>query len=145
MGYVAYLGKDQIQGEVFDYDFKNLEEDVRGAAASSDPNVRDEWKDKAFRVIGKFAPSRESQREFGLIRYRISCCASDAMPLTLPILSREDRHYSRRHLGASHGPRGVSQTPRTSCRYRGFGKENCALPTRRQSIHSIDLQISVKK
>jgi hypothetical protein len=93
--YLAYLSKDQIQGEVYDYDFKKLEEDVRGAAASSDPNVRDEWKDKAVRVIGKFAPSRESQREFGLIRYRISCCASDAVPLTLPILSREDVNITR--------------------------------------------------
>jgi hypothetical protein len=90
LAYVGSLGKDEIKGEVFDYDFKKLEEEVRGAAASPDPNVRAEWKDKAIRVIGKFAPSRESQREFGLIRYRISCCASDAIPLTLPILSREN-------------------------------------------------------
>jgi uncharacterized membrane protein YcgQ (UPF0703/DUF1980 family) len=93
--YVAYLGKDEVKGEVFDYDFKKLEEEARGAAASSDPNVRAEWKDKAIRVIGKFAPSRESQREFGLIRYRISCCASDAIPLTLPILSRENVNIPR--------------------------------------------------
>ena len=98
--YVGYLGKDQVSGDSVYYDFKKLEEEVRYAAASPDPNVRADWNNKAITVIGKFAPSRnkdgvENQREFALIRYKISCCASDAIPLTLPILSRENVSIKR--------------------------------------------------
>src|SRR3977135_1374711 len=87
--YVGYLGKDQVAGEVKDWDYKNLEEAVRKAAFSSDEEARNQWKDKAVRVIGQYAPSRESDREFRLVRFKISCCANDAIALNLPMVARE--------------------------------------------------------
>lgn len=87
--YVGYLGKDQVGADVTDFDFKNLATAVGVAASSPDESARQAWKDKAIRVIGQFAPSRQSDREFRLVRFKISCCANDAIPLDLPIISRE--------------------------------------------------------
>jgi hypothetical protein len=87
--YAGYFARDQVGQEVEDWDFKNLNEAVRGAALSPDENVRQAWKGKAIRVIGQYAPSRQSDREFRLVRFKISCCANDAFPLDLPIIANE--------------------------------------------------------
>jgi uncharacterized membrane protein YcgQ (UPF0703/DUF1980 family) len=87
--YAGYLARDQVSGVSEPWDFKNLAEAVSKAAFSPDEYVRAQWKDKVISVRGQFAPSRLSDREFRLVRIRISCCANDATELGLPIVSRE--------------------------------------------------------
>jgi hypothetical protein len=53
------------------------------------PDLRAEWRGKTVRVRGQFAPSPGNEHVFSLIRFRISCCAADAIPLPVPIVSRE--------------------------------------------------------
>jgi len=87
--YIGYLSQDQAQGNVQDFDFRNLLPAVAAAATSPDPNVRDQWKNKTIRVIGMYSPSRGSDREFRLVRFKLTCCVADAIPLDLPIVCRE--------------------------------------------------------
>jgi hypothetical protein len=60
--------------EYHDLRFSNLER------AASDPNLRAELSGRSATIIGKFVASGESNR-FGLVRYRMNCCAADALPL----------------------------------------------------------------
>jgi hypothetical protein len=87
--FVGYLGADQVKGVVEDWTFKDLSQAVLVAAVSPDPNVRAEWKDKSVRVSGMYSPSPQSDREFRLVRFRVTCCVADATQLDLPILSKE--------------------------------------------------------
>ena len=87
--FVGYLGADQVKGVVEDWTFKDLWQAVQVAALSPDPNVRAEWKDKNVRVSGMFSPSPQSDREFRLVRFRVTCCVADATQLPLPIISKE--------------------------------------------------------
>lgn len=50
---------------------------------------RQEWRGKTVRVRGQFAPSPGSDQVFSLVRFRISCCAADAIPMNVPIVSRQ--------------------------------------------------------
>jgi uncharacterized repeat protein (TIGR03943 family) len=88
--YVGYLGKDQVKGDVQEWTFKDLWPAVSAAAASPDPSVREQWKSKTIRVIGMYSPSPQSSREFRLVRFKLTCCVADAIPLPLPIVARED-------------------------------------------------------
>jgi hypothetical protein len=47
------------------------------------------WKNKIVRVKGQFKPDPGSDRFFGLVRFRIQCCAADAVPLQVLIRSKE--------------------------------------------------------
>jgi len=87
--YVGFLCKDQVKGDVQDWDFRNLWPKVAADALSSDANDREQWKNKYIRVIGQYSPSLQSDRQFGLVRWKRTCCAGDAIPLNLPIISRE--------------------------------------------------------
>ncbi len=87
--YVGYLSADQAKGAAEDWTFKDLSQAVTVAAVSPDPNVRAEWKDKNIRVIGMYSPSPQSDREFRLVRFKLTCCVADAIQLDLPILSKE--------------------------------------------------------
>jgi len=87
--YVGYLGKDQAKGNAEDWDFRNLSPAVSAAANSPDPYVRDQWKNKKISVIGMYSPTNQSDREFRLVRFKLTCCVADAVQLNLPILSRE--------------------------------------------------------
>ncbi len=87
--YAGYLSKDEAQGEVTDWDFKNLNAAVRAAALSPDDEVRKQWADKTVRVIGMYSPARQSDREFRLVKFKLTCCVADAVQLELPFVSRE--------------------------------------------------------
>lgn len=87
--FVGYLGADQAAGTVEDWSFKDLEQAVKVAAASPDPNVRSQWKSKHVRVIGMYSPSVQSDREFRLVRFKMTCCVADAIPFDLPIVCKE--------------------------------------------------------
>src|SRR5262249_32260654 len=84
LAYVGALGHDQAQGQSEDWDFKNLAPAVAAAATSPDSNVREQWKDKSIRVIGMYSPSPQSDREFRLVRFKLTCCVADAVQLNLP-------------------------------------------------------------
>jgi uncharacterized repeat protein (TIGR03943 family) len=89
LAYLGYLGRDQVKGEIEDWDFKNLSPAVALAAANPDTSVQEQWKSKNIRVIGMYSPSPQSDREFRLVRFKLTCCVADAIQLNLPILSRE--------------------------------------------------------
>ncbi len=83
-GYAGYLAAEQASGEVFDLDFKDLL-----AAAASEPR-REQWNKKTVRVIGQFATMRSGNPNmFALVRFRMQCCAADAIQFDVPCVSRE--------------------------------------------------------
>jgi hypothetical protein len=63
--------------------FKELE------ALAFNPDSRTNWSGKKVQVIGQFAPYGRSDRWFSLARYRIQCCAADAVQLNVPIFCKE--------------------------------------------------------
>jgi hypothetical protein len=76
---VLYLGT----GEVQDVQFKDLE-----SYASSEES-RSQWQGKTIRVRGQYAPSPGSDHFFSLVRFRIQCCGADAIPLRIPMVTRD--------------------------------------------------------
>jgi hypothetical protein len=70
-------------GKAKPVDFKLLE------VMASKPDLRDYWKNSAVEVRGQFSPVRGTDRQFMLVRLKISCCANDAVQLDVPMLSRE--------------------------------------------------------
>jgi hypothetical protein len=64
-------------------DFKTLE------AAAYTSGDRDYWEGKYVQVVGQFSPHPRSDRLFNLARYRIQCCAADAIQVSVPMLSNE--------------------------------------------------------
>jgi hypothetical protein len=64
-------------------DFKTLEK------ASIEEEDRKYWQGKRVGVKGQFAPSPNSDRVFSLVRFRIRCCAADAIPLNVPMIAKE--------------------------------------------------------
>lgn len=67
-------------GTVKGVHFKTLQD-----APFKAPDLEGTW----VRVRGQFAPSRRSDRVFTLARFRMQCCASDAMQLNVPVAVRE--------------------------------------------------------
>jgi uncharacterized membrane protein YcgQ (UPF0703/DUF1980 family) len=64
-------------------DFKMLEE----IAAKEDRRAF--WKNKIVSVRGQYSPVGGSNQLFMLVRFKISCCANDALQLNVPMASRE--------------------------------------------------------
>src|SRR5260370_19738821 len=81
LSWLAALYMTEEEGS--DVLFKDLEN------YASRPELRAEKQGKTVRVRGQYAPSRGSDHVFSLQRYRISCCAADAIPLHVPIVTRE--------------------------------------------------------
>lgn len=59
------------------------------------PDLKGTW----VRLRAQFAPSKHSDRVFGAARFRIGCCAPDAIQLNVPVACRE----SLRGLGLKQG------------------------------------------
>jgi hypothetical protein len=78
---VAYNQPDAGKGEYVEYKFL---ESLAGFA-----DRRATWKNKVVEVRGQFAPYQGSDQIFMLARYKISCCANDAVQLNVPMISRE--------------------------------------------------------
>lgn len=55
--------------------------------ASFNPDGRYEYEGKTVRIKGLFRPLSGSARKFTLIRYKMNCCAADAIPLNMVIES----------------------------------------------------------
>jgi hypothetical protein len=64
-------------------DFQDLEQ------AAYSPSHRDHYQGRRAEVWGQFAPSA-SPKVFTLVRYKISCCGADAVPLNVLIVSPEE-------------------------------------------------------
>ena len=82
LAWLAALYMTEQEGT--DVAFKDLEN-----YASQSDTFREEKKGKTVRVRGQFAPRFGSDVLFGLVRFRIQCCGADAIPLAVPIVSRE--------------------------------------------------------
>jgi hypothetical protein len=67
--------------------------------AGQPPAAREALKGKTVSVRGLFVPS-SSSNVFGVQRFRIACCGADAMPITIPMVTRESL-LSRRDLKQS--------------------------------------------
>jgi len=64
-------------------DFKRLE------SAARDADSRSEWDGKWIKVTGQFAPNRQFDNQFTLVRFKINCCGADAQPLKVPMICKE--------------------------------------------------------
>ncbi len=72
-----------VGGKVEDVDFKTLE----GAAV--DEEEQNYWRGRTVRVKGQIVYRTDNDRMFTLVRYKISCCAADAIPLRVAIVCNE--------------------------------------------------------
>ncbi|MFO0865119.1 MAG: hypothetical protein U0744_10795 [Gemmataceae bacterium] len=63
--------------------YKELEAYARDEAS------RKRWNRETVKVKGQFSPDPRARTRFNLARFRINCCANDAIPLNVPIISAE--------------------------------------------------------
>lgn len=63
--------------------YKELEAYARDEAS------RKRWNRETVKVKGQFSPDPRSRTRFNLARFRINCCANDAIPLNVPMISAE--------------------------------------------------------
>jgi hypothetical protein len=64
-------------------DFKALE------SAAQDDFLRKEWQGQMVKVVGQFAHHPRSANQFSIVRFRVQCCAADAIQYEIPALCRE--------------------------------------------------------
>lgn len=81
-----YPGRNNRYGEgvVTKIDIANLRFSELERAAMS-PSLRSEYTGKAVTIVGKF-DSRGDSSQFGLVRFKMNCCAADALPLNAVIM-----------------------------------------------------------
>jgi len=78
----AFLSNDSsAQAETLG--FKTLE------SAARDEESRGEWDGKWITVKGQFAPNRQNDHQFSLVRFQIRCCGADAVRLNVPMVCKE--------------------------------------------------------
>jgi hypothetical protein len=78
---LAALAPDRIDGPVPDRGLRELE------SAAYEPELRQRWSGQAVRVKGQFSP--KTDHIFFVARYRIQCCAADAIPVAVGVVSKE--------------------------------------------------------
>jgi hypothetical protein len=64
--------------------FKELEE------AAATESRREFYKGKTIEVRGQYSPSPANMHVFRLVRFRISCCAADAISLDVPMVCKDE-------------------------------------------------------
>jgi hypothetical protein len=72
--------KDQGDGVDFTVGFREL------GNAGYTPEKRAFYEGKMVQLVGQFVPGPPNNRSFTLVRYKISCCAADAIPLPVIIM-----------------------------------------------------------
>lgn len=75
------------KGEVVDADWKVL------VAAADDPFQRERWQAQAVRIAGQAVPERGIADRYRLMRVKITCCAADAVPLSITILGEPKNEW----------------------------------------------------
>jgi hypothetical protein len=100
---LLYPGRNDRYGDGFvsrvdfhDLAFSALEK------AGNDAVRRGELNGRSATIIGQFAASGDSNR-FGLVRYRMNCCAADALPLNAVIMINPNWQGERLDAKARHG------------------------------------------
>jgi hypothetical protein len=94
------LGPNKYGGDVVtkvninDLRFSELEQ----AAYSSD--LRAQYTGKAVTIIGKFVARDESSSQFSLVRYKMNCCAADALPLNAVLMVNPSWQGARLNIKA---------------------------------------------
>jgi hypothetical protein len=83
LGLAAAMMADPSQAEVIPVQFKELEQ------YAYQKSSRDEWEGRLVEVPGQFVPSSRSDHLFTLARMKISCCANDAVQLSIIMVSKE--------------------------------------------------------
>jgi hypothetical protein len=77
-------GPVEIRGDgVVKLNFKELD------GAEYDPGRRNAYEGIMASLKGQFAPSRDNDKRFSLVRFKITCCAADAIPNRVVIESPE--------------------------------------------------------
>jgi hypothetical protein len=79
---------DPVEAGVMPLDFNDLKK-----AATTD-DQRKFWEGKLVRVKGQFAQG-QTDKTFGLFRLKMTCCAADAYPLNVKIVSPEPVPFER--------------------------------------------------
>jgi uncharacterized membrane protein YcgQ (UPF0703/DUF1980 family) len=77
------LAADHAAGPARIVGLKELEQ------AAYEPGIRKQWQGKYVRVVGQLNPSSRNDRIFEVVRYRIQCCAADAIRIGVPALCRD--------------------------------------------------------
>jgi hypothetical protein len=73
----------KVTGKAKRINFKDLE------LMAADKAQRDYWNDQVVEVVGQYSPIGNSNQLFMLVRFKISCCANDALQLNVPMASRQ--------------------------------------------------------
>jgi uncharacterized membrane protein YcgQ (UPF0703/DUF1980 family) len=68
-----------FRGDMIELNFKELE------SWATNDNQREAFEGRTGRLKGQFVP--KSANSFGLVRFKMTCCAADAIPLNVVILS----------------------------------------------------------
>jgi uncharacterized repeat protein (TIGR03943 family) len=78
------LGAVVMGGRIENVDFKELQ-----AVANSDPEEQKQWIGRNVRLKGQFAMRPGIDRQFSLVRFKITCCSADAIQLHVVFLCDE--------------------------------------------------------
>lgn len=81
LGMVGAREADAITGKAEPMNVKRLEE------LANNPADREFYKGKVISVRGQYMP--QTDRLFFLVRFRIQCCAADAIQLSIPMLAKD--------------------------------------------------------
>ena len=77
------LMQDSSSGDVEPVGFKEVEQ------LAYQEKDRADYKGRRISVIGQFSPHPQNNHVFSLVRFRIRCCAADALPLNVPMICKE--------------------------------------------------------
>lgn len=102
-------------------DFRTLE------GIATEPERRAFWQGKMVEVRGQFSSYGSDPRIFTLVRFRISCCAADAIPLRVPMICSEPMSG----IGSAEW---VKVTGRVEFREVGGGFQTVLIVPRRASV-----------
>ena len=82
--------------ETFDLEAPEYIHFLKLESLVSDPMLKQKYRGKKVQVVGQFVPNSNTDRIFTIARFRIQCCAADAVQLNVPIVSREGiKDFSR--------------------------------------------------
>jgi hypothetical protein len=75
--------------EVFDLEAPRFVQFLELENLAINPYKRDEFRGQKVQVVGQFVPRSGTDRFFSLARYKIQCCAADAVQLNVLIVCRD--------------------------------------------------------
>lgn len=58
--------------------------------AGNDPRLRDFWQSRPVQIVGQYGSDPRFDDRYRLMRVKITCCAADAVPLSVNVLGKPD-------------------------------------------------------